>query len=99
MSETVAKRDDLIIRDKKKWLEYWAENMSQAEMAFNLIQQAKKAVAAVGHKQGCAFSGCTCQAVETFKIESAEFWRQIREFEQAISAQRPSNEGGATDGQ
>ncbi len=61
-----------------------------SDQAYNLIQQAKKTIAAVGHRQTCGFSGCTCGAVNTFKVEQGEFWRQVRAFEDAIKTE----EGG-----
>ena len=46
-----------------------------------LIEQAKKAITAAGHKKDCRFQGCTCGEVETFKIESSEFWRLVHKLE------------------
>jgi hypothetical protein len=49
-----------------------------------IIEQAKKAIAAVGHRRSCDFSACTCGSVENFKVESAEFWRLIRELNEEV---------------
>lgn len=52
-----------------------------------LAEQAKRTILAVGHRvagpnhPGCAFSGCTCGAVENFKAEQCEFWRQVQALE------------------
>lgn len=69
---------------KEQMLEYFALNFAEAEKAYNLIQQAKKAISAAGHRTSCGFHACTCGAVETFKIESGEFWRQMQAFESEV---------------
>jgi hypothetical protein len=74
--------------------EYFALNMAEAEKMFNLLQQAKKTISAVGHKIPCGFSGCTCGAVNTFKLESAEFWRLVQEIESGWPAASQKGEEG-----
>ncbi|HEV7522976.1 MAG TPA: hypothetical protein VGP89_17880 [Candidatus Angelobacter sp.] len=66
---------------KEKMLEYFSLNFVEAEKMFNLLQQAKKTIGAAGHRQTCGFHGCTCGAVEAFKSESIEFWRQVQAIE------------------
>jgi hypothetical protein len=66
---------------KERMLEYFSLNFREAEKMFNLLQQAKKTIAAAGHQHACRFQGCTCGAVETFKAESLEFWRQVQAIE------------------
>lgn len=85
---------------REELLEYLALNFEVAEKTYNLIQQAKKAILAAGHRvrsethPGCNFSGCTCGAVETFKVESGEFWRQVQQLESdAVAAPTGAGEG------
>jgi hypothetical protein len=75
---------------KEKLLEYFALNFVEAEKMFNMLEQAKKTISAVGHRNHCGFHGCTCGAVETFKIESSEFWRQVQAWKEHLA--RPSEE-------
>lgn len=73
---------------KERILEYFKLNFAEAEKMFELLQQAKKTVAAVGHLQACGFTACTCGAVDKFKLESLEFWRQVQAIE---SGWKPSS--------
>lgn len=77
-----------ITATKERMLEYFSLNFVEAEKMFNLLQQAKKTISAVGHLQTCGFTGCTCGAINAFKIESLEFWRQVQAIE---SGWKPSS--------
>ena len=62
-----------------------------------LLEQAKKAISAVGHKTTCGFNRCTCGSVETFKIESSEFWRKIRALASRVPASLSSGSNYVAD--
>lgn len=40
------------------------------------LEAAHKALSATGHEPGCAFTSCTCGAVDEFKTARLEFYRQ-----------------------
>lgn len=63
------------------WESNWKLAMAQCAELQNIVEVAKQAISAVGHKPACSFSACNCGSVETFKDLRLEFWRKVQKAE------------------